>query len=93
MATDESLQKAIQVWCKPETSHLNMIAVLTEAFADILDEIKSVPVDPLLGLATTKELLDEVYTRIEMDGMLEYRTVDSESYNKTPTTKEDKNAK
>lgn len=31
---------------------------------------------PLLGLATTKELLEEVMCRIEMDGKLDYKTVD-----------------
>lgn len=32
---------------------------------------------PNLGLATTLELLDEVRARIELDGRLSYRTVDS----------------
>lgn len=32
----------------------------------------------LLGLATTEELLEEIRTRIEIDGKLQYRTVDSE---------------
>ena len=31
-----------------------------------------------LGLATTRELLDEIKARIEMDGQLDYRTVDSQ---------------
>jgi hypothetical protein len=32
---------------------------------------------PLLGLATTRELIDELKARIEIDGKLDYRTVDS----------------
>lgn len=31
---------------------------------------------PNLGCATTRELLNEIKTRIEMDGNLDYRTVD-----------------
>lgn len=32
---------------------------------------------PKLGLATTRELLQELTARIEVDGKLDYRTVDS----------------
>jgi len=32
---------------------------------------------PMLGLATTRQLIEELSARIEMDGMLDYRTVDS----------------
>jgi len=31
---------------------------------------------PNLGCATTKELLDEIRARIEVDGNLDYRTID-----------------
>jgi hypothetical protein len=31
--------------------------------------------EPLLGLATTRELLDELHARIEISGLLDYRTV------------------
>lgn len=34
--------------------------------------------EPSLGLATTKQLIDEIRARIEMDGKLEYRTVNDE---------------
>lgn len=33
------------------------------------------PDQPNLGLATTRELLDEIRARIEVDGRLDYRTV------------------
>ncbi len=41
---------------------------------------------PNLGLATTKELLDELRARIEMHatGGLDYRTVDGESFANSP---------
>lgn len=43
-------------------------------------EVEKVDIDkreePLLGLATTEMLLDEIRTRLEMDGKLKYRTVD-----------------
>ena len=31
---------------------------------------------PMLGLATTRELLNEITARLDVDGLLEYRTVD-----------------
>jgi hypothetical protein len=31
-----------------------------------------------LGFATTRELIEEIRARIEMDGNLDYRTVDSD---------------
>ena len=33
---------------------------------------------PNLGCATTEELLDEIKARIEVDGKLDYRTIDSD---------------
>jgi len=69
MATELSRGKAAQAWCAPETSHLVMIPELAEAFANILDVIWS---QPWLGNATTRQLLDEVAARVNLD----YRTVD-----------------
>ena len=37
--------------------------------------IEQVPEQPNLGCATTRELLDEIRDRIEIDGNLDYRTV------------------
>lgn len=37
-----------------------------------------------LGLATTRELLDELRTRIEVDGKLDYRTVDGGELERAP---------
>ena len=33
---------------------------------------------PNLGCATTRELLEEIKTRIDIDGNLDYRTIDSD---------------
>ena len=48
-----------------------MIPELAEAFAKILDDVWT---KPWLGNATTKELLEEIQTRIELDGKLDYKT-------------------
>jgi hypothetical protein len=32
--------------------------------------------EPLLGLATTRELIDEIKARLEINGQLDYKTVD-----------------
>jgi len=70
----ETVAKA---WCKPTTEHIVMQPELAEEFAIILDEVWS---KPWLGNATTGELLDEIRTRIEVDGMLDYKTVGGEDY-------------
>ena len=68
--TSLALQKAAQAWCGEKTSSKEMDSDLAIEFAKILDEIWS---KPWLGNATTKELLDEVGARTD----LEYRTVDN----------------
>jgi predicted transcriptional regulator len=69
MATELSMQKAAEAWCKDSTKHIEMDVVLAEAFAEILDEIWS---KPWLGNATTGEMLDEIKARVDTT----YRTVD-----------------
>jgi len=66
-------QRAAQAWCEPETEKITMIPELAEAFAVILDDVWS---KPWLGNATTSQLIDELRTRCEMNGTLDYRTVD-----------------
>ena len=54
-----------------------------EGDCDIADALViRAPIDyeadqPMLGLATTRQLIEELTVRIEMDGMLDYRTVDA----------------
>ena len=64
---------AAQAWCTSSTSHIVLDVALAEAFAQILRRERW---QPALGCATTRELLDEVRARIELDGKLDYRTVD-----------------
>jgi hypothetical protein len=73
MATELSLQKAAQAWCKPETEQKEMDTDLAAAFAEILDEIWS---QPWIGNATTQELLDELYARTLCPECRNYKTAD-----------------
>lgn len=75
MISELAIQKAAQAWCAPTTEKTVVIPELAMVFAGILDEIMS---QSWLGNATTRELLKEIETRIEMDGRLDYRTVDTE---------------
>ena len=65
--------KAAEAWAKPSTSGIEMNVVLAEAFAEIIEEIWS---QPWLGNATTRQLIEELSARIEIDGAMDYRTVD-----------------
>lgn len=73
MASSLSRERAAQAWCTPETEKKVMDVELAEAFANILDEIWS---KPWLGNATTAELIDEIRARCELDGTLNYKTVE-----------------
>ena len=77
MVTTSAKERAKQAWCQPTTNNKVMDIELAEAFAEILDEVWS---KPRLGNATTGELVDEIRTRIEMDGRLEYRTIDKKIF-------------
>jgi len=68
MASEFAIQKAVKAWCEESTRHISMDQKLCEAFAEIIDELTS---QPWLGNATTKELLNEIAARSN----LEYKTV------------------
>ena len=68
-------EKVAQAWCKEKTKHKDMDPSLAEEFAKILIQEMYAP---HLGCAMTKELIDEVKTRIEMDGKLHYMTITNE---------------
>ena len=53
-----------------------MDTALGIAFADIVDEIWSGMDRPNLGCATTGELIDELRARVEINGTVDYRTID-----------------
>ena len=63
-----AMEKAAQAWCQPDTSHIPMDTTLAMAFAEILDREA---LKPSLGLASTKELIDELSARVDLN----YRTV------------------
>jgi hypothetical protein len=64
-----AIQTAARVWCRSETSHIQMDPALAQAFADVLDEVWS---KPWLGNATTGQLLDELRARLDCS----YKTVE-----------------
>ena len=66
---------AAQAWCKKKTKHKDMDPDLAEAFAEILVNEMYLPA---LGCAKTGELLDEIRTRIELDGKLDYTPIREE---------------
>lgn len=66
-----ALEKAAQIWCRPDCEMVDMDIRLAHAFAEVLDEVWS---KPWLGNATTRELIDEIAARSNLD----YRTVDQE---------------
>jgi len=65
------IEKAAGAWCTPTTSHIEMNTDLAYAFAKIIEDIWS---KPWLGNATTKELLDEIAARVDLN----YKTVEDE---------------
>lgn len=68
-------QEAAKVFCQPRAANIEMDIVLAEEFAKVLVEHMYAP---KLGCATTREILAELKTRIEMDGKLDYRTIDQD---------------
>ena len=68
-------QEAATAWCGEKTKGDVMDVDLAEEFAKIL--VKHMYA-PKLGCATTREILEELKVRIEMDGKLDYRTIDSD---------------
>ena len=78
--TDEEILGAVaRGWCHPDNSGKTMDEALAVAIAheirSLYDEVMNTVSSPNLGCATTKELLEEVTARIELDGKLEYKTV------------------
>jgi len=72
MSIEWARQKVAVAWCQPKTENKEMDVDLAEEFAKILDKETSVP---LLGNATTGELLTELTARAEVGGYIDYKTV------------------
>ena len=66
-------EMAALAWCQPTTAEIEMDTILGEEFAIILNKAMD---EPRLGLATTGELIDELRARCEVDGTIDYKTVD-----------------
>jgi hypothetical protein len=73
MASEKSLEKAAQAWCKDTTKHLVMIPELAEAFAEILDanivikkdsEPQSNPLPP--GVEELVKIATEVFDTMDL---------------------------
>lgn len=65
-------EEAGKAWCGKKTSKKVMDAELAEEFAKILVVQMY---EPKLGCASTRELIEEIKVRIEVDGNLDYKTV------------------
>lgn len=63
MATQQSIEKAAQAWCKPTTEHLVMVPELAEAFAEILDEQTERYVSSLKALQAAFDRIRELEER------------------------------
>ena len=70
-----AMQEVAGAWQGEKTEHTIMDVDLAEEFAKIL--VKHMYA-PKLGCATTREILEELKVRIEMDGKLDYRTIDQD---------------
>ena len=70
-----AMQEAAGAWQGEKTKNTIMDVELAEEFAKIL--VKHMYA-PKLGCATNREILEELKTRIEMDGKLDYKTIDQD---------------
>ena len=75
MSMEWAREKAAQAWCGERTRFKEMDGDLCEEFAKILDaETRK----PLLGNATTRELIGEIAARIDVLGELDYKTTETD---------------
>ena len=63
-------------WCYPETKEKEMDTTLANTISLEVEKLFQDFKEPQLGCATTRELLNEIKTRIEVNGQLDYRTID-----------------
>ena len=56
----------------------NASRIVEETALKILNLKDKEPLQPSLGVATTRELIEEIKARIEVEGKLDYRTIDEE---------------
>lgn len=76
MSRDEIIGAVARGWCHPVNEHKQMDADLAYAIVDEIEKLNEIE-QPMLGLATTLQLLEELTARAEIGGYAQYRTVDS----------------
>lgn len=75
----EAIGEGSMCWSKiPEGifDSKNASRIVEETALKIFNLREKEPLLPSLGLATTRELIDEIKARIEVDGKLDYKTVE-----------------
>lgn len=64
-------------WCSKANASKVMDSELAMAIAAEVEALVRTDIHPRLGCATTRQLLEEIKVRIEVDGQLDYRAIDS----------------
>ena len=77
MTIQEIMEAVARGWCHPKNENKIVDVDLAEAIRDEINELRRSDIEPKLGCATTGQLLAEIKARIEIDGKLDYRTIDS----------------
>ena len=77
MIIQETMEAVARGWCHSKNENKIVDVDLAEAISDEINELRRSDIEPKLGCATTGQLLAEIKARIEMDGKLGYRTIDS----------------
>ena len=73
----EEIQGAVaRGWCSPRNEKKVMDVDLATAISMEVMKLFIANKEPKLGCATTGQLLAEIKARIEMNGQLDYRTID-----------------
>ena len=67
----------IRGWTRKATVEIIMETALVEAITEEVNELFLSDCEPHLGCATTRTLLAEISARLEIDGRLDYRTIDT----------------
>ena len=78
MEYNDILGAVARGWCSPKNEKKEMDTDLATAIAIEVKKLSKVDIEPKLGCAATRQLLQEIKTRIEVDGQLDYRTIDSD---------------
>lgn len=75
MSHNELKEAVVRGWCHPKNSSKKMDVDLAMA---IIEEVWKADRSPNLGCATTRELFNELIARTDVDGRMDYRTIDSD---------------